>query len=107
MAYSVGAIRFAIAPYELLEIVNLQEKRSAASEVCLFAKGDLPLTPVSAIFAKLLKEEAKRTRRRVQERCAAAYSMRRPAASTKVFHFAVSALIVASNSAVGVTMERK
>ena len=46
----------------LLEIVNLREKRSVASEVFLFAKRDSPLTPVSAIFAKLLKEEAKRAK---------------------------------------------
>jgi DNA-binding transcriptional LysR family regulator len=46
----------------LLEDVKLSEKKTVASEVCLFAKRDSPLTPVCARFAKLLTGEAKRVR---------------------------------------------
>jgi LysR family transcriptional regulator of abg operon len=44
----------------LLEIVRLREKKSVASEVCLFTKRDSQLTAASAILAKLLKEEGRR-----------------------------------------------
>jgi DNA-binding transcriptional LysR family regulator len=46
----------------LIERLKLREKKSVGSKVCLFAKRDSPLGPAAAILAKLLKEDARRTR---------------------------------------------
>jgi LysR family transcriptional regulator of abg operon len=46
----------------LLDVLKLRERKSVASQICLFAKRDSQLMPAAALLADLLKEESRRVR---------------------------------------------